>query len=437
MPGMYAKGEYDLAGFVVGAVERENLLPRTQDLVAGDVLVGLPSSGLHSNGYSLVRKIIEASKLEYSDHCPWNKKCTLGDELLLPTHIYSKCLAKVLAGGLLKAAAHITGGGLLENLPRVVPGHLTAHLDANLWHVHPVFGWLASHGVSDEEISRTYNCGLGMVLVVAADRVAEVMGLIELDGCVGRLVVGRLVTRGEGMDRVVVEGLADKLWEMSCPSVVQCAIREFPKKNVAVLISGTGTNLQALLDHTKEGLSGAEVVLVISNVAGVRGLQRAQEAGVATKVIPHKNYKTREEFEMALEVELAAVGVDLICLAGFMRILTPSFVQRWSGRLLNVHPSLLPAFKGMHGARQALEAGVTVTGCTVHFVAEEVDCGAIVTQEAVCVLPGDSEATLVERIKEAEHVAYPRQDWGGRRGAMEMVAIGAVSLGEDGKIVHI
>ncbi|XP_063846345.1 trifunctional purine biosynthetic protein adenosine-3-like isoform X2 [Scylla paramamosain] len=425
MPGMYAGGEYDLAGFTVGAVERGNMLPRTEEVAEGDVLVGLPSSGLHSNGFSLVRRIIEAQDLQYSDPAPFNPDNTLGAELLTPTRIYCRSLAKVLEDGLVKAAAHITGGGLLENLPRVLPSQLSAHLQASQWPLHPVFGWLAAHGVCSEEMARTFNCGLGMVLVVAADKVMEVISLIP--GGEARQV-GQLVPRKEGMPQVVVEELEQILSAAAAPLLIQCPSLTTPRRRVAVLISGTGTNLQALLDHTKGGLSGAEVVVVVSNVAGVKGLQRAQEAGVTTKVVPHKNYKSREEFEAAVNAELQAARAELICLAGFMRILTGSFVRAWRGRLLNIHPSLLPAFKGMHAQRQALQAGVTLTGCTVHFVSEEVDCGAIVTQEAVPVLPGDTEEALVERIKTAEHRAYPR--------AMELVARGKVVLREDGTCIR-
>ncbi|CAL4160968.1 unnamed protein product, partial [Meganyctiphanes norvegica] len=201
------------------------------------------------------------------------------------------------------------------------------------------------------------------------------------------------------------------------------------RRRVAVLISGSGTNLQALLDHCQRGLSAAEIVLVISNVSDVQGLQRAHKAGVNTKVIPHKLYKKREEFEDAIQKELEEENVEFVCLAGFMRILTASFVKKWNGCLLNIHPSLLPAFKGMHAQKQALEAGVAITGCSVHFVNEEVDGGAIVAQEAVQVFPNDSEDLLVERIKQAEHKAYPR--------ALEMVARGKVKLNKDGTCIRL
>lgn len=143
-----------------------------------------------------------------------------------------------------------------------------------------------------------------------------------------------------------------------------------PKKRVGVLISGTGSNLQALIDATLDPSRhmGAEIVLVLSNKPNVQGLKRAERAGIATKVLSHKNYGSREEFDRAMHDELIAAKVEIVCLAGFMRILSGEFVSKWKGRLLNVHPALLPLFKGTHAQRQALEAGVRVSGCTVHFV---------------------------------------------------------------------
>jgi len=142
------------------------------------------------------------------------------------------------------------------------------------------------------------------------------------------------------------------------------------KKKVGVLISGTGTNLQALIDHTQDPneSSNAQIVLVISNKPGVEGLKKAEAAGIKTLVISHREFSSREDFDARLTQALEAEGVDLVCLAGFMRILTASFVKHWRGKILNVHPSLLPSFKGANAHEQVLQAGVRVSGCTVHFV---------------------------------------------------------------------
>ncbi len=170
MPGMYAAGDYDLAGFAVGAAERGALLPRT-DIVAGDVLVGIASSGLHSNGFSLVRKLVELSGVPYSAPAPFDPDATLGEALLVPTLIYVKPVLAALKAGIgIKALAHITGGGFVDNIPRVLPDTLSAHVDLKTVAVPPVFSWLARvGGLSEHEMVRTFNCGVGMVAVVAPD----------------------------------------------------------------------------------------------------------------------------------------------------------------------------------------------------------------------------------------------------------------------------
>lgn len=177
---------------------------------------------------------------------------------------------------------------------------------------------------------------------------------------------------------------------------------------VSVLISGGGSNLQALLDATQADDYPAEIVQVISNRASAGGLQRAKNAGVPTRVIDHKRSGGREAFDAALDEALREAAPDYVCLAGFMRILTPGFVAGWQGRMLNIHPSLLPLFKGVHVHRQALDAGVRITGCTVHLVTPELDDGPILGQAAVPVLPGDTEEALADRVLVQEHRLFPR-----------------------------
>ncbi|MFN0043970.1 MAG: phosphoribosylglycinamide formyltransferase [Alphaproteobacteria bacterium] len=176
---------------------------------------------------------------------------------------------------------------------------------------------------------------------------------------------------------------------------------------VGVLISGRGSNLQALLDAAAAAPYPAKIVTVISNRADAPGLDRARRALVPAETLPHRAYPDREAFDRALDAALAKHGVEFVCLAGFMRLLTPWFVDRWRDRLINIHPSLLPAFKGLGPQAQALAAGVRVSGCTVHFVRNDVDSGPIILQAAVPVIDGDNPDTLAARILEAEHRAYP------------------------------
>jgi len=177
---------------------------------------------------------------------------------------------------------------------------------------------------------------------------------------------------------------------------------------LGVLVSGSGSNLQAILDACAQGRIAARVAAVLCNVPGARALERAKEATIPAILLPHGAYQRREEYDARVVEELRLNDVNLVCLAGFMRIVTPVLLRAFPGRVLNIHPSLLPAFPGMHAVRQALAAGVRISGCTVHIVDEGTDTGPIVVQVAVPVLDGDTEETLAARILVQEHRAYPR-----------------------------
>ena len=197
------------------------------------------------------------------------------------------------------------------------------------------------------------------------------------------------------------------------------------RKRVAVLISGRGSNLQALIDAAGQEVFPAEVALVVSDRPDVQGLQRAEQAGIARQVLMPKELGGRAAFEAALDEALRKAGIDLICLAGFMRILSADFVARWQGRLINIHPSLLPAFPGLDTHQRALEAGVKLHGCSVHFVDAGVDSGPIIGQAAVPVLPSDDADSLADRVLVEEHRLYRR--------CLELVCLGDVQL-RDGKV---
>ncbi|WP_255448450.1 phosphoribosylglycinamide formyltransferase [Telmatospirillum sp. J64-1] len=176
---------------------------------------------------------------------------------------------------------------------------------------------------------------------------------------------------------------------------------------VGVLISGRGSNLQALLDACADPAFPAEIALVLSNVAGCYGLERAERAGVPTHVISHRDYASREDFDAAMDKVLRGAGIEFVCLAGFMRLLSAGFVESWRNRMINIHPSLLPSFKGLHTHERAIEAGVRFHGCTVHFVTPDLDDGPIIAQAAVPVLPTDDPDALAARVLESEHRLYP------------------------------
>jgi phosphoribosylformylglycinamidine cyclo-ligase len=192
MPGLYAPGDYDLAGFAVGAVDRGRLLP-TGRAAAGDVVLGLAAAGAHANGFSLIRRIVEAGGFDYAAAAPFAPAVSLGEALLVPTRIYVKSCLAAIAGGGVEALAHITGGGLIENLPRVLPAGVDAVIDAASWPLPPLFRWLkAAGGLADLELARTFNCGIGMMVVTRAERADEVGARLTAAGervfAIGRLI---------------------------------------------------------------------------------------------------------------------------------------------------------------------------------------------------------------------------------------------------------
>ena len=196
-----------------------------------------------------------------------------------------------------------------------------------------------------------------------------------------------------------------------------------PRKRVVILISGRGTNMAALIEGARSPQYPAEVVLVISNRPDAAGLSRAAEAGIPSAIVDHTAFGDRSAFEAALDAQLVKARVDIVCFAGFMRILSGNFVARWRGRLINIHPSLLPAFPGLSTHASALLAGAQEHGCSVHFVTTEVDRGPIIAQAVVPVLAGDDPDTLAARVLAAEHQLYPK--------ALAAVASGGANIDHD------
>ena len=196
---------------------------------------------------------------------------------------------------------------------------------------------------------------------------------------------------------------------------------------IGVLISGRGSNLQSLINAQLGGQLSAEIAAVISNVPEAGGLERASKVGIASTVVNHRQFDKRDDFDEALNKALLLAGVDFVCLAGFMRILGDDFVNNWKDRVINIHPSLLPAFKGLNTHERALEAGVRFTGCTIHFVRSALDEGPIILQAVLPILPDDTPQSLAARVLQLEHKSYPT--------AVRMIAEGRVQI--NGKCVKI
>ncbi|XP_055350451.1 trifunctional purine biosynthetic protein adenosine-3-like [Paramacrobiotus metropolitanus] len=430
MPGMYPGGRYDLAGFAVGIVEKQQILPKISDVKEGDVVIGIASSGIHSNGYSLVRKVVEQSGISFDQSAPFNPQQKLSTELLAPTKIYVSCLLPLLRSDYLKeirGMAHITGGGLTENIPRILPEHLDAVLDCQQWSIPPVFSWLSSEGkVVAEEMARTFNLGIGMVLIVSKSSADSIVDAIryhkETAMKIGTIVKGEKKVQITQLRSALISSwmtwAAIKNWNPICVK----------KKRIGILISGTGSNMEALAEFSRlpANRSVVEVVVVISNVPSAEGIEKARRRGIPVEVISHKPF-SREEYDRKINQMLESYNVELVCLAGYMRICSAVFVEKWRGRCINTHPALLPAFKGKDAVQMALDERVRVSGCTVHFVEEKVDAGAIVLQGSVNVYPEDTHDSLQSRIKDVEHKIFPK--------AMEAVARQDVARNDLGEVI--
>ncbi|CAK9290292.1 unnamed protein product [Gordionus sp. m RMFG-2023] len=444
MPSLYHGLDFDIAGFGVGIVDRNLLLPAKSAISSGQLVVGLASSGFHSNGFSLVRRVfVDECGMDYGDPCPWDTEISLGEYLLTPTIIYNPFVSPLIndANSLLikiNAFAHITGGGLIDNIPRILPKNLTCTLDASKWRIPHCFSWIYKLGsLNLFDVSRVFNLGLGGILVVNSSDATlvqeHVVSLLNAMG-IGAWIVGKVV---EG-DTVQIHNLEKSLNETfsvdssnvsSSPmkggeiriddnfacmgsigdSISNQRVMSHRRKRIAVLISGTGTNMKALIEYSLQTKDCSyNVYLVISNKADAPGLTLAQNFNIPTKVIKHEEYSNRESFDEAVHRELTVNNIDIVCLAGFMRILTSDFITKWNRKIINVHPSLLPSFRGMRAPLQALKAGCKITGSTVHYVEPDVDSGSIIAQTPVPILPNDTEHSLTERIKIAEHAMYPK-----------------------------
>ncbi|CAJ0956497.1 unnamed protein product, partial [Mesorhabditis belari] len=399
MPGVYGPNQWDLAGCAIGVRQPDwPQLPETSKIQVGDIVLGISSSGLHSNGFSLVRKILQAHKIDYKATVPWGNS-SFGQVLLTPTKIYVRSLLLLMRGGLIKGAAHITGGGITENAIRVLDreAELALDIDASSWPKDELFNWLGSMGpVTTKEMLKTFNCGIGMTLVVSKESAQSVKDALKK--CDEKVYeIGKVVRRTTD-DLITYQNL-ENAFDLAKYYVERRRVR------VGILISGAGTNMQKLIERAQKPGSNSEVVVVISNIADAGGLEIAQKLEVTTAFVPHT--KIREEGDMKMSEILHLHGVELICLAGYMRILSGQFVKEWENKMINIHPALLPAFRGGHAVRETIAAGVKVTGCTAHLVVEEVDAGQIIAQEVVRVEAGDTEETLHERIKEKEHTLFP------------------------------
>ncbi|KAM3836261.1 trifunctional purine biosynthetic protein adenosine-3-like [Vipera latastei] len=433
MPATCAAGEYNLVGFAVGAVERGMKFPRQGNIVNEDIVIGIASSGLHHQGFDVVKKIFLTSSLHYFSPVPGGYgNYTLGDQLLTPTKIYSRALLPVLRSGNVKAFIHIADGGLSGAFSQILPERFSVVLNTCEWKIPSIFSWLQEEGnLSEEEMVQIFNCGIGAVLVVQTEAAKQVLKDVQKHE--DAWVIGKVVHRTAGYPQVEIKNLSEVLLKNKWPFLKDVSnadnqpqiIHGRHKVKVAVLISGSDTSLSALLSYAKEPASCSQVVLVIANRSGVEELRNATLAGIPTRVIDHKLYGSTSEYEGTIDSVLEEFSIELICLSGFIRILSSNFLRKWYGKMLGTYPSVSPSTKRINTYNQAHPSIDEIVGCTVHFVLEETSPEAIIVQEPAYTKTEDTQETLSAKIKEAENRVFPM--------ALQLVASGMVQLGGDRK----
>eukprot|EP00747_Dinoflagellata_sp_TGD_P160964 gnl/TRDRNA2_/TRDRNA2_178034_c2_seq5.p1 gnl/TRDRNA2_/TRDRNA2_178034_c2~~gnl/TRDRNA2_/TRDRNA2_178034_c2_seq5.p1 ORF type:complete len:700 (+),score=127.22 gnl/TRDRNA2_/TRDRNA2_178034_c2_seq5:2-2101(+) len=484
LPGLFTAVGCDLVGFAVGVTERGRGLPRLAEMQAGDVVVALPASGLHSNGYSLVRSIARAADLSYREASPFDPTRSLGEALLQPSRIYVKELLALVRANLIHAAVPVTSGGLKGALASVLPTGLGARLQADYWELPTVMRWLAVAGkVKACELATTFNCGLGVLLIIAKKNLDQAMLLLQDEFSEEPKVVGELVARQTGGGVMELEG-AESSWlmmpelgvSMPFPGVLPSlqAQRSTTRKRVMVL-AGTAeyTPLHALVKECENPSYPAKLVLVAVMHRASRALSHAAMAGIESVVLGDGRFasespasseadflvvsestedrKNSDEFLTqdagevssdgkkaaladnytdALDRAIESAHPELLVILGDVdtSMLTRDFVKRWAGKILMVHASLLPSFPGPRPVEAALKAGVRITGCTVCFAVPRTEDGACgvahgpqVMQESVRVEVNDTSKSLRERVvTKCERRALPE--------AVQLVAAGTMTM---------
>jgi folate-dependent phosphoribosylglycinamide formyltransferase PurN len=451
-----------MVGFCFGAMERTSLLPKLTAMQAGNVLIGLPSSGLHSNGFALARSVIRMAGFQYEQAAPFDPTRSLGEALLTPSRIYTKSVLALSNQSLLLGAAHICAGGLTGCLSSVIPQSLNAHLTADAWELPTVLRWLAAVGkIKCRELASTFNCGIGMVLVVSEANQERVMQLLR-EHQEEPIIVGELVERQLGKDAVEVQG-AEGSWLMlpelgvSLPFPEVLSSLQAPRSGArtrTVVVGGRQdiSCVRALLQLMSSPACASELVAMASIHTSSKMLKHSAAAGLTTCVIGDGRlacYDDSEggvcevedvgaaatEFSEALQHLMQETHAHQLLLLSDAAtcLLTGEFLESLLGQVLLVHDSLLPAFPEARPLDAALAAGACITGCTVCFAMPTwssqpgVRHGPIIMQEATRVLPGDTITTLHNRVvTECECKTLPQ--------AMQLVAEGSVLLNRKGKI---
>ena len=336
----------------------------------GDVLLGLASSGIHSNGYSLVRRVFADYTGE--EVLPELEGKKLKEVLLEPTRIYVKAVLPLIKEGLVHGIAHITGGGFIENVPRMFADDLAAEIEEDKVPVLPIFKALEKYGqIKHEEMFEIFNMGVGLMLAVSPENVDRVKELLDEPV----YEIGRIVKK-------------------------ETKVSSSNEKNSG-FASGNGSNFQVIAEEFP-------VEFVFSDHRDAYVLERADKLGVLSYAFELKEFENKADYEAALVELLEEHQIDLVCLAGYMKIVGPTLLEAYEGRIINIHPAYLPEFPGAHGIEDAWNAAVAESGVTIHWVDSGVDTGKVIKQVRVPRLADDTIDSFEERIHEAEYKLYQR-----------------------------
>ncbi|KAM3936016.1 trifunctional purine biosynthetic protein adenosine-3-like [Leptodactylus fuscus] len=418
--GLYTGDNYYLSGFALGIVERDYRLPRPDQMRAGDLVIGIRSPGSYSShNLSLLKDLLENRSLSYTSVLPLSDGATTWGEMIMDsTMVFGLPVLHSLQSGDISICIPITQGGLVGSILHYLPEHMEIILDALCWKIPAIFTWLYKEGeLSEQELVFNFNCGLGAVLI-AQKNVAQKI-LVEIQYDQEAWLIGSVLHHHADSPRVQVRNFLESLTLNNFQLMKNVILYKVPAKisKVAVLISSAGPKLKLMMDTIRHLGSSARLSLIISNKSAMEELKKAAGVGIPTRVIDHTMFGCHSEFESTVCRVLEEFSIDLICLAGFGRILSEPFPIRWRGKILKLFSSLLPSTK----MDKSPVTGAKVHGCTVRFLLDANSPGPIILQETFV---AESEVPLANQMEEAEQMAVAK--------ALHLVASGGVTLGSDG-----
>ncbi|KAM5180798.1 trifunctional purine biosynthetic protein adenosine-3-like [Mantella aurantiaca] len=420
--GMRHDGGYSLSGCALGVVEREYQLPRPDQMREGDVVIGISSPGLHCSRLDLLRNILEKHSMQFTSAAPLSHgAATWGELVMSSAMVYSPSLLRSLRSAHIRACVSLHEGGIVGSILQYLPSSIAIVIDALCWKIPPLYSWLCKEGgLSEKELADIFSCGLGGVIIAQRSMAQQILAEIQQEE--EAWMVGGVIQHKSDSPQVRVSHLLEALKINAFQLLRTAVLRRKPAKisKVAVFISNTGIKLKTLIDTLRQLASSAKLALVISNKGALEELRKAVAAGIPTRVIDHTLFSCHCDFETTISKVLDEFSIDVICLAGFGRMLSEPFLAKWKGKILKLRTQHSPSQK-VEGASGKAEG---VYGCSVSFLlGGSSSPGPTVLQETVL---ADSEVPVTELIEEAEPRAVAK--------ALHLLSSGTLQLGADNYI---